>query len=93
MEAGVSFIEVFNGGTINDQGWDTHSEVSKRILFWAEETDTGYAALLTDLAQRGMLENTLVVWMGEFGRTPKFDAEGGVTITATDGSLVSRAAV
>ncbi|MFO0886272.1 MAG: DUF1501 domain-containing protein [Pirellulales bacterium] len=43
----------------------------------SRETDSGYAMLLTDLAQRGLLENTLVVWMGEFCRTPKFDADGG----------------
>jgi uncharacterized protein (DUF1501 family) len=77
VETGVSFIEVFNGGTINDQGWDTHKRGFKENPILANETDTGYAALLTDLAQRGMLDNTLVVWMGEFGRTPKFDAEGG----------------
>jgi uncharacterized protein (DUF1501 family) len=77
VETGVSFIEVINGGTINDQGWDTHKRGFKENAVLAEETDTGYAALLTDLAQRGMLDNTLVVWMGEFCRTPKFDKEGG----------------
>jgi len=77
VETGVSFVEVINGGTQNDQGWDTHKRGFAEHPVLAQETDQGYAALLTDLAQRGMLEKTLVVWMGEFGRTPKFDADGG----------------
>jgi uncharacterized protein (DUF1501 family) len=77
IESGVSFVEVINGGITNDQGWDTHKRGFKENPELAAQTDAGYAALLTDLAQRGRLENTLVVWMGEFGRTPKFDADGG----------------
>jgi hypothetical protein len=77
VEAGVSFIEVINGGTQNDQGWDTHKNGFAENPVLGQETDQGYAALLTDLAQRGMLDKTLVVWMGEFGRTPKFDDKGG----------------
>ncbi len=77
VEAGVSFIEVINGGTHGDQGWDTHKRGHKENPLLANDTDAGYAMLLRDLADRGMLDNTLVVWMGEFGRTPKFDAEGG----------------
>jgi hypothetical protein len=77
VEAGVSFIEVINGGTGNDQGWDTHKRGFKENPILASETDAGYATLLTDLADRGLLEKTVVVWMGEFGRTPKFDADGG----------------
>lgn len=77
VESGVSFVEVFSTGSISDQGWDTHKRGFAENPVLAQETDQGYAALLTDLAQRGMLENTLVVWMGEFGRTPKFDADGG----------------
>jgi hypothetical protein len=77
VETGVSFVEVINGGSLNDQGWDTHKRGFAENPVLAQETDQGYAALLTDLAQRGMLENTFVVWMGEFGRTPKFDPDGG----------------
>jgi uncharacterized protein (DUF1501 family) len=77
VEHGVSFIEVINGGTANDQGWDTHKRGFTENPVLAAETDSGYAMLLNDLAQRGMLEDTLVVWMGEFCRTPKFDADGG----------------
>jgi uncharacterized protein (DUF1501 family) len=77
VEAGVSFIEVINGGSFGDQGWDTHKRGFKENPLLAGETDAGYATLLTDLADRGMLEKTVVVWMGEFCRTPKFDADGG----------------
>ena len=77
VEAGVSFVEVINGGLLNDQGWDTHKRGFKENPILAGETDAGYAMLLQDLHDRGLLEKTLVVWMGEFGRTPKFDADGG----------------
>jgi hypothetical protein len=77
VETGVSFVEVINRGTENDQGWDTHKNGFKENPVLAAETDSGYAALLTDLADRGMLDNTLVVWMGEFGRTPKLKPDGG----------------
>jgi hypothetical protein len=72
VEAGGRFI------TISKGGWDTHQQnwqrLSNQLL---PELDKAYAALLTDLAQRGMLEKTLVVMMGEFGRTPKVNARGG----------------
>jgi hypothetical protein len=72
VEAGVSFV------TINRGGWDTHeqnfSSLKKHRL---PELDQGYAALLKDLHDRGMLDSTLVVWMGEFGRTPKVNASAG----------------
>lgn len=77
VETGVSFVEVFSTGSIGDQGWDTHKRGFKENPVLANETDPGYATLLTDLADRGMLEDTLVVWMGEFCRTPKFGADGG----------------
>lgn len=77
VEKGVSFVEVINGGMKNDQGWDTHKLGFEQNPQLAAETDPGYAALLMDLHDRGMLDNTLVVWMGEFGRTPKFDKDGG----------------
>jgi len=77
VEAGVSFIEVFSSGIGNDQGWDTHNRGFTENPLLANETDPGYASLLKDLSERGMLENTLVVWMGEFGRTPRFKPDGG----------------
>ena len=62
-ERGVRFIQVFH------RGWDHHSNVQKYLPSLAKETDQGSAALIADLKQRGMLEDTLVVWAGEFGRT------------------------
>jgi uncharacterized protein (DUF1501 family) len=88
VEAGVSFVEVINGGTLNDQGWDTHKNGFKENPILAGETDSGYAMLLTDLANRGMLDNTLVVWMGEFCRTPKYEDNAGGRNHYSEGWLV-----
>lgn len=76
-EAGVSFIEVFSIGSKNDQGWDTHKTGFSDTPHLCGEVDPAYATLLKDLEDRGMLEDTLVVWMGEFGRTPKIKKDGG----------------
>ena len=62
-ERGVRFIQLYH------QGWDQHGNLVKSIRRQAEETDQPTAALVSDLAQRGLLEDTLVVWGGEFGRT------------------------
>lgn len=64
VEAGVSFVEIFH------RGWDDHEGAAKRIKDRAPWMDAGMATLITDLKQRGMLDDTLVLWMGEFGRTP-----------------------
>lgn len=77
VEEGTSFVEVMSTGSRNDQGWDTHHSGFKDTPPMCNEVDLGYAALLRDLADRGLLDNTLVVWMGEFGRTPKFKPDGG----------------
>ncbi len=62
-ERGVRFIQVFH------RGWDHHSNVQKHLPTLARETDQGSAALIKDLKDRGMLDETLVIWGGEFGRT------------------------
>jgi hypothetical protein len=62
-ERGVRFIQLFH------RGWDQHSNLPKEIRAQCEQTDQPSAALLQDLKQRGMLDDTLVVWGGEFGRT------------------------
>jgi uncharacterized protein (DUF1501 family) len=72
VEAGVHFV------TVTDGGWDTHTNnfrsLADRLL---PRLDRAYAALLQDLHQRGLLENTLVVWFGDFGRTPKVNPSAG----------------
>jgi hypothetical protein len=62
-EKGVKFIQVYHGG------WDHHSNLPKSIIKRSKETDQPSAALIMDLKQRGLLEDTLVIWGGEFGRT------------------------
>lgn len=64
VETGVSFVEIFH------RGWDDHEGAAKRISARAPWLDAGMATLIRDLKQRGMLDDTLVVWMGEFGRSP-----------------------
>jgi hypothetical protein len=63
-EAGVRFIEISHGS------WDHHSNLKSRLSSNCAQTDKPIAALLTDLKQRGMLKDTLIIWGGEFGRTP-----------------------
>jgi uncharacterized protein (DUF1501 family) len=72
VEAGVAFVEV------SLANWDTHEKaVAQQALRRMAEVDAGLSALLTDLKERGLLETTLVVWMGEFGRTPRVNNNGG----------------
>jgi hypothetical protein len=71
VEAGVPFVEV----TLN--GWDTHEQNFERVKKLCETLDQGMAALLGDLDQRGLLASTLVMWMGDFGRTPHINDKGG----------------
>ncbi|MFK7776810.1 MAG: DUF1501 domain-containing protein [Gimesia sp.] len=71
VEAGSSFIEV------RSNGWDNHQNITEVITPISQQVDTGMAALISDLKERGMLERTLVVWMGEFGRTPKINPRAG----------------
>jgi hypothetical protein len=82
VESGVRFV------TVNDDGWDTHDNSWKRLAGTFNQgkmmyrgklpdLDQAYSALLGDLRERGLLESTLVVLMGEFGRTPKLNSTGG----------------
>jgi len=70
-ERGVRFIQLYH------RDWDHHSDVSHNIVFKAQEVDRPTAALIMDLKQRGMLDDTLVIWGGEFGRTPMSQGRGG----------------
>lgn len=69
-ENGVRFVQVYYVGKNEKQPWDTHSDNNRRHRELCADSDRATAALLTDLKARGMLEDTLVVWGGEFGRTP-----------------------
>jgi hypothetical protein len=66
-ERGVRFVQVWHGA---GQPWDNHAEIAKNHAKLALDCDQAIGALLTDLKQRGLLEDTLVIWGGEFGRTP-----------------------
>ena len=68
IERGVRFVQLFH------EGWDHHSEVAKGVRDQAGKTDQACAALIKDLKSRGLLEDTLVIWGGEFGRTPMVEA-------------------
>jgi hypothetical protein len=70
VEAGVRFVQIYSGGMENQRSWDGHSDIKGNHQQFADETDQPVAGLLSDLAQRGMLEDTLVIWCGEFGRLP-----------------------
>jgi len=64
IERGVRFVNIYN------EGWDAHSDVAGNLKNNCGKTDQAAAALVTDLKQRGLLNETLVIWGGEFGRTP-----------------------
>jgi hypothetical protein len=66
VERGVRFVQLY----INGQIWDNHSNIAADLRTACERTDKPIAALLQDLRQRGLMDNTLVVWGGEFGRLP-----------------------
>ena len=72
VEAGVTYVEVSLGG------WDTHADAFNALSTRLQpDLDKGMGNLVADLAQRGLLDNTMIVWMGEFGRTPKINQNGG----------------
>ena len=70
VERGVRFVQLYSGGEENEKSWDGHQDIIKNHRGFAAETDVPIAGLLTDLASRGLLDSTLVVWGGEFGRLP-----------------------
>jgi hypothetical protein len=70
VERGVRFIQIYSGGNHNDANWDAHGDLERNHNQHAGETDQPIAALLRDLKQRGLLDETLIVWGGEFGRQP-----------------------
>lgn len=71
VEAGVTFVEV------TSNGWDTHADNFNRVRDLRQQVDPAFGTLIADLRERGMLDRTLVIWMGEFGRTPRINARTG----------------
>ncbi len=83
VERGVRFVQLYH------RGWDTHGasfgeDIVEKLPHLCRQTDQPIAALLTDLKQRGLLEDTLVVWGGEFGRTPMNEARNGSKFLGRD---------
>src|SRR5262249_44445303 len=70
VERGVRFVQLYAGGAHNDDNWDAHGDLFKNHSYHAGRTDKPIAALLKDLKRRGLLDSTLVIWGGEFGRQP-----------------------
>ncbi len=75
VEKGVRFVCVVSGGGPGNMQWDAHKDIEENHLRKASETDQPIAGLLRDLKRRGLLDSTLVLWGGEFGRSP--EAQGG----------------
>ncbi len=85
VEQGVTFVEV------EAPGWDTHADNFNRVKTLAGGVDPAFATLIADLKERGLLETTLVIWMGEFGRTPRINAKTGRDEITPSPAVVHRA--
>lgn len=77
VERGVRYIQIYSGGGHNDDNWDAHGDLVLNHTRHAGRTDRPIAALLIDLERRGLLDETLVVWGGEFGRQPTAEYDKG----------------
>ncbi|MBM3457239.1 MAG: DUF1501 domain-containing protein [Armatimonadetes bacterium] len=77
VERGVRFVQIYSGGHHNDANWDAHGDLVFNHTLHAGETDQPITALIRDLKQRGMLDETLIVWGGEFGRQPTAEYAAG----------------
>ncbi len=73
----MRFVQLYSGGNHNDANWDAHGDLEANHDLHAGETDKPIAGLLKDLKRRGMLDETLIVWGGEFGRQPTAEYEKG----------------
>jgi hypothetical protein len=81
IERGVRFVQLWHGA---GQPWDNHDKIEENHRKLAGQIDQPIAALLTDLKQRGLLDETLVIWGGEFGRTPTVEMNGGTSKLGRD---------
>jgi uncharacterized protein (DUF1501 family) len=77
IEHGVAFVEVSLGTTSGGVGWDTHSDNFNAVERLSADLDAGWSTLMRDLEDRGLLESTTILWMGEFGRTPVINPNAG----------------
>src|SRR5262245_9416959 len=78
VESGVSFVEVTLGSlSQNTFGWDTHQNNFAAVKKLSEELDAGWGTLMKELDERGLLDTTTILWIGEFGRTPTINPQGG----------------
>jgi len=78
VERGVAFVEVtLSSAPGNVGGWDTHANNFEQVKALSQVLDPGWSTLMNDLRDRALLDSTLVIWMGEFGRTPKINPNGG----------------
>jgi Protein of unknown function (DUF1501) len=77
VERGVRFVQVWNGDGMNATDWDGHTQCDQNHQARAAQTDKAVAGLLADLKSRGLLDSTLVIWGGEFGRSPTSDGGAG----------------
>ncbi|QDU93104.1 DUF1501 domain-containing protein [Lignipirellula cremea] len=82
VERGVRFVQVWHGTL---QPWDSHNDIARDHRRLAKECDQGLSGLLTDLKNRGMLDDTLVIWGGEFGRTPTVELTQDNKLSPTAG--------
>ena len=76
VERGVRFVQLYSGGGHLEETWDAHESIEKNHGRHAAEVDQPIAALLTDLEQRGLMDSTLIIWGGEFGRMPFSEGRG-----------------
>jgi uncharacterized protein (DUF1501 family) len=74
IERGVPLVEVTLGDGL---GWDTHADNFAQVRRLCEQLDAGWATLMSELRDRGLLEKTTILWAGEFGRTPVINQNGG----------------
>jgi hypothetical protein len=77
IERGVAFVEVSLGTSSGGVGWDTHSDNFNAVRQLSGDLDSGWATLMRELDERGLLESTTILWMGEFGRTPRINGNTG----------------
>jgi hypothetical protein len=77
IERGVAFVEVSLGTSSGGVGWDTHSDNFNAVKQLSADLDSGWGTLMRELDERGLLDSTTILWMGEFGRTPQINGNAG----------------